>query len=490
MGNGYLVGVDGKSLTPHHAIKDITAALGTGVSVTNFGAVGDGVTDDTAAIQAALDSDASIIYLPAGTYLLNPVANGGHALSITSPGKHLQGAGLDTTKLILANPTKDLLGIFADHCTVESLTLDTQTYNGQAAITIVANYTHLHRCQFLGGSNIFCIYFAGPPSASQATPVYNSGNQVIECIINDQYDGDGFSWSFQAEGTIRDITHTGSRLALYIGKNCLVDHYDFTPGAQANTQGWYITPPSDNIVIRDFTSHTSKDNMTQGGQIGQDPTYKSTNIVIDHPSMIGSYSALLTVDDVDGLDIIAPNFEGNTSISIDPQVKATNIRITGGRVPQLHFSQAASIPADHITLQGVLFPAFTAASGQSADTINNGNGAPASFVIEGGSWENSNGFIYGTGYTYQVRNLAGYSPQGFATGTPSLPGGTGSSNAVTNTNPYPVRISQSGASGTTIEDPSGTAKQLPADPVEFTLDPQAKVYYATTVPTSWLWYGI
>lgn len=38
------------------------------VSVKDFGAVGDGVTDDTAAIQAALDSDYSTIYFPQGSY--------------------------------------------------------------------------------------------------------------------------------------------------------------------------------------------------------------------------------------------------------------------------------------------------------------------------------------------------------------------------------------------------------------------------------------
>lgn len=38
------------------------------VSVKDFGAVGDGVTDDTAAIQAAFDSGAKFIYLPSGSY--------------------------------------------------------------------------------------------------------------------------------------------------------------------------------------------------------------------------------------------------------------------------------------------------------------------------------------------------------------------------------------------------------------------------------------
>lgn len=56
-------GTDAVQRTVELKLKDV-------VSVKDFGAVGDGVTDDTAAIQAALDSGAKRVIFPAGTYLI------------------------------------------------------------------------------------------------------------------------------------------------------------------------------------------------------------------------------------------------------------------------------------------------------------------------------------------------------------------------------------------------------------------------------------
>jgi hypothetical protein len=54
---------------------NFTELYGRTVSVKDYGAVGDGVTDDWAAIRAALDSGAGSLYFPAGTYYLTKCLN-------------------------------------------------------------------------------------------------------------------------------------------------------------------------------------------------------------------------------------------------------------------------------------------------------------------------------------------------------------------------------------------------------------------------------
>lgn len=93
------------ALTSGYTVEDKLAQT---VSVKDFGAVGDGVTDDTAAIQAALNSYTPRttgststgrlqVYFPAGRYLCN--------IEIVHPNVHCKGAGVGTTILYSANPS-------------------------------------------------------------------------------------------------------------------------------------------------------------------------------------------------------------------------------------------------------------------------------------------------------------------------------------------------------------------------------------------------
>lgn len=63
-----------------------------------YGATGNGATDDTAALQAAITAGGSL-YLPAGSYLLN----GASGLSITGNAVTLRGAGAEATKIVIGS---------------------------------------------------------------------------------------------------------------------------------------------------------------------------------------------------------------------------------------------------------------------------------------------------------------------------------------------------------------------------------------------------
>src|SRR4029077_7147839 len=115
------------------------------------------------------------------------------------------GAGRDVTVLQEAVPEKALLNIRSDGVVVQDLTLDTQTYNGRAAISVVANHTTLQRSRVLGGDKAFALYYVGPPGATRDKPVYNQGNSVLDTQINDRISDDGFSFSFQSGGAVRNI---------------------------------------------------------------------------------------------------------------------------------------------------------------------------------------------------------------------------------------------------------------------------------------------
>ncbi|KAL4419397.1 hypothetical protein ABPG77_003371 [Micractinium sp. CCAP 211/92] len=69
--------------------------------VEDFGAKGDGVTDDTAALQAAVaaaNSQPGVMYLPAGSYLLSK------PLAVLSSGVVIRGAGENATRIVISQP--------------------------------------------------------------------------------------------------------------------------------------------------------------------------------------------------------------------------------------------------------------------------------------------------------------------------------------------------------------------------------------------------
>lgn len=99
----------------------VQAKLRESVSVLDYGAVGNGTTNDTAAFAAAIATGKNV-FVPAGTYAVN--------LSITTRSVHIYGEGPTVTTLVpfvAASPVikidGDAAGTFVQFCQIEELTI-------------------------------------------------------------------------------------------------------------------------------------------------------------------------------------------------------------------------------------------------------------------------------------------------------------------------------------------------------------------------------
>ena len=96
-------------------------------SVKDFGAVGDGVTDDRVAVQAAFDAGVGLF--PPGVYLVSNTPLRHSALTVP-PGLTIRGADQSTTKILLAGGVPQSTQILwienAPDVTLRDVTLDGQ----------------------------------------------------------------------------------------------------------------------------------------------------------------------------------------------------------------------------------------------------------------------------------------------------------------------------------------------------------------------------
>lgn len=146
------------------------------ISVKDFGAVGDGVADDYAAIQAAVNSNAKRIYFPAGTYYSSQSIKLKHTTSyyLRDTGQVFWGDGIST--ILTRNNITDTQG-------PTEIEWDQRSFFG-----VYGSYNEFHCLQFYGCP--VAIYFGQDPAKIGIELSHCSFNKMQNLLV--QNCGTGF----------------------------------------------------------------------------------------------------------------------------------------------------------------------------------------------------------------------------------------------------------------------------------------------------------
>lgn len=233
-------------------VRTLTAKLAEWVSVKDFGAVGDGTTDDTAAIQLAFTQTPAggAVFFPAGTYLVSPTSVSAYILSITNKStfsicgqgvssviKVKNGAGNYKGIIGLANTTVELTGFHADslsfdHNRQNNVLASAADYEGKLRSTIsnyssTAGYNQIFitDCTIRNADGVVSFYFPKGVSNGKHVKITNctwlsganaNGVDFDQSFINSTCDSliisgchfEGASWALAPRTAIE--THSSS----------------------------------------------------------------------------------------------------------------------------------------------------------------------------------------------------------------------------------------------------------------------------------------
>lgn len=264
------------------------------ISVKDYGATGDGVTNDSSAIQAAITAAAdNVLYFPPGTYIVST------ALTSTS-GIKIVGSGMRTTSLKWTGGASTVLTITsaADNCEISDMVFD-NTGTATVALQINCPRSLVERCfafpQVKFSTAVFSCYQSGS---------YSYYNAFKDCYLS--------SYSAAQTGPIGINVGGGNTVVI---DNCMIT--GFATGIKQQNGG--------STTLYGFSVVNSRIESFSG----------------DSASYPGTHTAIgIDVGDVYGLNISGCNFEmdGDAQVSAAAQRAIKLGIVAGGSISGNHFS--------------------------------------------------------------------------------------------------------------------------------------------------------
>lgn len=278
-------------VTDHNNIVDTITVLNNSKVdfanvVTGYGADPTGAADSTAAIQNALNSSSSVIYLPAGTYTISS------PLTMSLQNNFLLGAGLGstnktgTTSLVMSGGFSGIAAVIitATGCQVQSLCIfgnsTTTTSNP------IANGISLTGAKFCNFMNLFMQYINGWAIESVATATPNIGTSI---------------YNVTAYNSAGGVHVKGVSSSTFQGQHSMIDlqlsQIGVATGANANLDAIFLEDCQDILTLNTNCAVSSASTGSTIHIKGACATHTHTNVDVGVFPTSGTANAVIKIED-------------------------------------------------------------------------------------------------------------------------------------------------------------------------------------------------